>query len=99
MNYIHNQHPRYPVFAASGGFASYKDYWYLAQHWEEECEIIHRWCAILGLSEDEYIINKPETGKGIEIEFHRSVVLEDPPDDFNPMELLFETMFGNLTPQ
>ena len=69
MNYIHNQHPRYPVFAASGGFASYKDYWYLAQHWEEECEIIHRWCAILGSSEDEYIIHNLRQEKGLRLNF------------------------------
>ena len=97
MNYIHNQHPHYPVFVAKGGFASYKDYWYLAQHWEEECEIIHRWCSVLGLSKDEYTIIKPDPGSAVDIKFHkRSVALEDPPNDFNPMELLIESMFGNV---
>ena len=55
---------------------------------------------MLGLKRDEYRFDKPEVGKAVEIYFHkRAVALEDPPEDYNPLELMMEMMGGNVTPR
>ena len=77
-----------------------KDYWYLAQNWEEECNLIHRWCATLGLKRDEYRFDKPEVGKAVEIHFKKSVALEEPPEDYDPaLDFMAQMMGGNVTPR
>ena len=34
-------------------------YEYLDEHWDEECDLLKRWCSVLGLKEGDYSIEKP----------------------------------------
>lgn len=75
-----------------GVFVVYTDLKYLLDHWDDECDIIRRWCAVLGLREGCYSIRKPrsdmecifvEFGSALELEeegvvFHKEVD-EEPP--------------------
>jgi hypothetical protein len=38
---------------------TYRDYDYLMAHWDSECKVIGAWCALLGLRETDYVIQKP----------------------------------------
>ena len=69
MNY--HESPRYVG-------ATYGDFDYLMEHWESECELLKRWCGVLGLTkEDEYEIVKPPSDiVCIMIKFREPLTLE-----------------------
>ena len=48
---------------ASSAPICYSDWQYLMDNWQSECDIIRRWCAILGLDEGDYDVEKPESQK------------------------------------
>jgi hypothetical protein len=37
----------------------YRDYQYLLENWDTECDIIRRWCAVMGVAESGYTAEKP----------------------------------------
>lgn len=61
---------------AHKAFVSYSDLNYLHEHWEDECDIIRRWCAVLGVTD--YSVDKPESQVTcIIVNFKEPVTLED----------------------
>lgn len=61
-----------------GVYVVYSDLKYLSEEWESECEIIRRWCAVIGLADNEYTIRKPKTNaECIFVEFNRVLTLEE----------------------
>lgn len=63
-------------------YASYGNFEYLMDHWEEECAIIAKWCEIVGLQPSEYVIEKPEHGRrGVGILFGKPLDLEEQPEE------------------
>ena len=67
--------------------ANYRDFDYLMDHWEEECDLICRWGNVLGLEREDITIVKPESiHRCVAIEFEKKIPLEDWPDDENDEE-------------
>jgi hypothetical protein len=71
-----------------GVFVVYTDLKYLLDHWNAECDIIRRWCGVLGLPEGSYTINKPKSDmECIFVEFGNILELEEDkvivPDDMD----------------
>lgn len=67
-------------------FVSYTNLDYLHKNWEGECDIIRRWCAVLGVKD--YEVEKPESNdECIVIRFKQPASLEDyeygTDDDYN----------------
>jgi hypothetical protein len=55
---------------------TYSDHVYLIQNWDAECEIIRRWCTVIGVKE--FTVKKPETEKQcIIVEFKEPIILDD----------------------
>ena len=57
-------------------FVSYNSLDYINENWETECEIIRRWCAVLGVKD--FTIEKPVSqDQSIAVRFTDSLELED----------------------
>ena len=55
----------------------YDTYEYLDEHWEQQRELLKRWCAVMGLKEEEYDIEKPQdVRRCVMIHFHKDLNLE-----------------------
>ena len=55
----------------------YEDLQYVIQNWDAECDVIRRWCAVLGVKEGGYKIEKPESKRDcIYVSFNKAVELE-----------------------
>lgn len=78
MNYDPDTRSCYANYDAENGNA----YEYLIDHWEEECQLLHKFCKIIGLAPDEYTISKPPNGQtGVGIHFKRALGLDDYPEE------------------
>ncbi|KAL7518316.1 hypothetical protein ACHAWX_003828 [Stephanocyclus meneghinianus] len=74
--------------AAYNAWVSYTNLDYLHDHWDTECNIIRRWCAVLGVTE--YTVEKPASENAcITVRFKNPVILEEEEydsDDFIDMD-------------
>lgn len=78
MNYEEEVNNCYASYCSENG----NDHQYLMDHWDEECEIIHDFCYILGIPKNEYQISKPkDITKKIGIHFNQPLKLEKVPED------------------
>lgn len=60
----------------------YSDFEYLIENWEEEKNILHNWCEIIGLLKQDYKILEPKSEKdAITINIEKKLLLEDEFDD------------------
>jgi len=55
----------------------YQNFEYLQKNWNAECELIEKWCGVLGLTKNDYVVTQPTNeGKAIQIEFVNSLNLD-----------------------
>ena len=75
---VHLNGMGYNSLRANGCSVHFRDLEYLLDHWDEECDIIRRWCAVLGLGQNEFTAKKPESeNMTITVRFKRAVCLDE----------------------
>ena len=59
-----------------GCYADYGDFEYLTKYWNEETELLEKWCSLIGLKIGEYTICKPSCEQeAVKIEFKEALNL------------------------
>jgi len=62
-------------------YASYNDFDYLMEHWDEECILIRRWANIIGVNVQ--IEKPPSMATAVGIHFAHPLQLDDPEEDIS----------------